>query len=141
MKARGFHSRNFPQKVFLCSWSDNKKDTAEGQTPPYTGLNDCSHFVSECLRKAGIDAWALNAPELVRNLLSRSDTKTLCFQVNKDGARNVINSGLLTAGAVIAFSDWNGFRHATLYLGGRHAHQRQPSQRRSAVHQNGLGGA
>src|SRR5262245_9825033 len=31
IKVRGFHSKNYPQKVFLCSWSDNKKDTSEGQ--------------------------------------------------------------------------------------------------------------
>src|SRR5262249_7999447 len=119
MKARGFHSRHYPDKVFLCSWSDNKKDAVDGQTPPYTGLNDCSHFVSDCLQKAGVDAWALNAPDLVRRLRARADTKTLCFQVNKEAARRVINSGLLTPGDVIAFSDWTGFRHATLYVGGR----------------------
>src|SRR5262249_37331308 len=47
IKARDFMARNFPDRHFLCSWSDSKKDTFEGQTPPYTGLNDCSHFVSE----------------------------------------------------------------------------------------------
>jgi hypothetical protein len=119
MKARGYRSRNFPDKVFLCSWSDNKKDVSEGQTPPFTGLNDCSHFVSECLKMGGIGVWALNAPDLVKRLRGRTDTRTLCLQVDKERARWIINAGLLTPGDVIAFSDWTGFRHATLYLGGR----------------------
>jgi hypothetical protein len=119
MKARGFLSRNYPEKYFLCSWSDNKKDTSEDQPPPFTGLNDCSHFVSECLQRGGVSTWALNAPDLVKGLRARTDTKTLCYQVEKDKARWIINSGLLTPGDVIAFSDANGFRHATLYLGGR----------------------
>jgi hypothetical protein len=119
MKARSFRSSNYPEKVFLCSWSDNKKDTSEGQTPPFTGLNDCSHFVSECLQRAGVTAWSLNAPDLVKRLRARTDTKTLCYQVDKEAARWIINSGLMTPGDVVAYSDSNGFRHATLYLGAR----------------------
>ncbi|HJZ93190.1 MAG TPA: hypothetical protein VKE40_20100 [Gemmataceae bacterium] len=119
IKARDFMARNFPDRHFLCSWSDSKKDTFEGQTPPYTGLNDCSHFVSECLQKGGVSTWSLNAPGLVKGLRARPDTKTLCHQVDKDAARWIINCGLLTPGDVVAYSDWTGFRHATLYLGGR----------------------
>jgi len=119
LNGRSFYARNYPEKVFLCSWSDNKKDTSEGQTPPFTGLNDCSHFVSECLQKAGISTWSLNAPDLVKGLRARHDTKTLCFQVDKDAARWIINAGIMSPGDVVAYSDWSGFRHATLYLGDR----------------------
>jgi hypothetical protein len=119
MKARDFHSHNYPDKVFLCSWSDSHKDSTGGQTPPYTGLNDCSHFVSECLQQGGVNVWSLNAPDLVQRVRARSDTRTLCFQVNKEAARVIINSGLMTPGDVMAFSDHIGFRHAGLYLGER----------------------
>jgi hypothetical protein len=119
MKARGFHSRNYPDKVFLCSWSDSHKDSSEGQTPQYTGLNDCSHFVSECLQKGGVDVWSLNAPDLVQRVRARSDTRTLCLHVNKEAARVIINSGLMTPGDVMAFSYHGGFKHAGLYLGER----------------------
>ena len=119
LKAKGFDAGNFDDKVFLCSWSDDGRDIYAGQTPPYTGLNDCSHFVSECFKQAGVAVWALSAVQLVANIRRRADTKTLCYQVDKEAARRIINSNLMTPGDVIAFSFDGLFRHCTIYLGGR----------------------
>jgi len=130
LKSREFLSRNFPNKRFLCSWSDRAKESTEGQTPPFTGLNDCTHFTSSCLVAGGLQVANLMAGTFVGMLRADSDVKTLCLTVHKDLARRMINKGPFTAGDVIAFSDDTMFHHAILYLGHRkvaaHTHVNHP---------------
>jgi hypothetical protein len=108
-------------RVFLCSFRDAGKDVAIGQTPPYTGLNDCAHFVSECLMQAKIKGFrpSNDAEQLFKNLVNLGQTtKTLAKHVEKEKARRIINSGLLKPGDVILFATPKlSHLHSTLYLG------------------------
>jgi hypothetical protein len=101
-----FRVRAFPEFHFVCSWPDTGKDTFDEQTPPHTGLNDCSHFVTECLSEGGIqfNRSTLKAPDLVQALHDRTDTKTLAQHVDKDAAARIIRSGVMSPGDVIAFA-------------------------------------
>jgi hypothetical protein len=120
IKARGFRADRFPTRIFLCSWPDSHKEVESGLTPKYTGLNDCSHFVSECLKAGGLGAvGSTTAAQLVANLRARADTKTLALNVPKAVARRIGNSEIMAPGDVIAFSNGVRFRHTTLFLGDR----------------------
>jgi len=131
----GFDASAFSDRYFVCSWRDAGKDVDPGSingSPPYTGLNDCAHFVSECLSKAGIPLAATDVDTLVSALGSgpvAHHTKTLAFLVSKDRAQRIIQNNLGTAffsevpsilkqGDIIAFgNDKKMHIHSTLYLG------------------------
>lgn len=118
LKARGFRSAKFRDRKFLCSWHDAGKTDDDGLKPKYHGLNDCAHFVSECMKAGGVTGvGSTSAAQLVANLRARADTKTLALNVSKGVAKRIVNSGIMTPGDVIAFSDGSRFRHATLFLG------------------------
>lgn len=116
-----FLASAFPDRVMLSSWSDKRETTVEGQTgaarPPYWGLNDCTHFISNCLAAAGKNVETPRAAELVAKLRARSDIKTLCLLAELDAAKRIIDSPVLRAGDVIAFGGTNGHhRHTTLVV-------------------------
>ncbi|MBR0693126.1 NlpC/P60 family protein [Bradyrhizobium lablabi] len=108
-------------RIFLISFPDGNRDTAIGQTAPFTGLNDCAHFVSECLMQAKIKGFrpTNDAEQLFKNLRGLGQlTKTLAKHVEKEKARRIINSGLLKPGDVILFATPKlSHLHSTLYLG------------------------
>jgi hypothetical protein len=109
--SRGWH--------FICSWRDAGKDNIEwGIEPLYTGLNDCAHFVSECLSKAGLaKVGSTDVGELVGNL-RKAGAKTLCQLVDKDRARRIMQADILKPGDVIAFGTSDKkLHHSVLYLG------------------------
>ncbi len=108
---RGWH--------FICSWRDSGKDNIRwGIEPRYTGLNDCAHFVSECLSKAGLKKVASNeVGQLVSNL-QNAGAKKLCQFVDKERARRIMRAGILKPGDVIAFGTRDRvLHHSVLYLG------------------------
>ncbi len=107
---RGWH--------FICSWRDSGKDNIRwGIEPRYTGLNDCAHFVSECLSKAGLKVGSNDVGQLVRNL-QKAGAKTLCQLVDKDRARRIMQANILKPGDVIAFGTSDKIlHHSVLYLG------------------------
>jgi hypothetical protein len=131
----GFKADDFPDRYFICSWRDAGFDLDLGsnnQKPPHTGLNDCAHFVSECLRHAGVSLPqdVKDVDTLLRLLRNRSDTKTLAWLVNIDQARRIIRANLgttmfsgapsiLQQGDIIAFGNAKKTQHihSTLYLG------------------------
>src|SRR5262249_49354616 len=96
-------------------------------TPPYTGLNDCAHFVSECLSKAGVNlGGVIQVQPLVESLRGRNDTKTLAYLVDLEKARRMIRSNqgngifygsIVRRGDIIAFGKDGQHMHSSLYLG------------------------
>jgi len=118
LRAKGFRSDEFSDRKFICSWYDAGATDDDGLKPKYHGLNDCAHFVSECMKAAGLGAVATtSAAQLVANLRARADTKTLALNVSRSAAKRIVNSDVMTPGDVIAFSDGSRFRHTTLFLG------------------------
>jgi hypothetical protein len=116
-------AKNYPSRIILCAWADNPTPLNAGKAPldanaPYHGLNDCSHYVSQCLKAGGIHVETLGAPELFSLLRARGDTKTLALTVGKDTAQRVLDSGVLKCGDVLIFSSTpTVHRHAAIYMG------------------------
>jgi hypothetical protein len=115
------HAENYPERKMLCSWDDvekNNRVNLADKVAPYFGLNDCSHYVSQCLKAGGIHVETLSAPMLFNNLRARADTKTLALTVDKEKAKLIVHSGVLNVGDVFVFSlTPTDHHHAAIYLG------------------------
>ena len=124
-----FEASKFPDRIMLCSWSDKRESLPE--RPPYWGLNDCAHFVSECLGAADIKVPTPSAPVLLSLLRGLGETKTLGLTISKDNAERIIDSGIMKFGDVLIFShDRQTHNHCTVYLGNgkiaMHTHSNHP---------------
>lgn len=123
---------DFPSAIMLAAYSDNLADEAPAQTylkrtlralPPYHGLDDCTHFTSECLISGGFpvtDAEARrDAADLWRYLAGHHHVKVLASEVTEAVATALVSRGLLMAGDVIVYTNRvNRERHrAVVYLG------------------------
>jgi hypothetical protein len=75
-------------------------------------LDDCTHYISRCLIKGGLNvletAWT---PTMVANLRARSDTKTLAEKVPVDRATRVMQTGMMKVGDVIAYFKYGLYAH------------------------------
>ena len=111
---------SYPDAIMLASWYDNASDEMLTNPPRYTGLNDCAHFVTECLAKGGEDKMrTVSVPDLLNKLTAHADIKTLARTVSEDRAQRILNAGLLKRGDVMIFSKTvNKHGHSTIYLGG-----------------------
>ena len=87
---------DFPNLRFVCSWFDAFPETANGVQPRFNGLDDCAHYVSECLEKEGIHCATPSAPQLVQTLRSRHDTKTLADLVDPLRAKLMIDGAVVS---------------------------------------------
>ncbi len=92
----------------------------------WDGLADCAHFLSCCLTAGGATIKERGVRELVAALQARSDTKTLCEQVSRDRAQQVIDTGIFKKGDMIGYfnvdphGDFGGRRtytHSTMFVG------------------------
>lgn len=122
----GFHEAAFDNPVdrspgwkFICSWRDSGKDNLRfGIVPLYTGLNDCAHFVSECLAKAGLKVASTDVNKLLENIAATGKAKTLAQLTDKERAGRILQSGIMKPGDVLAFGKaGKGHKHSALYLG------------------------
>lgn len=130
---------DFPDAVMLSSYDDDPTDEPLGyfqdmrrpdptlpgrQRPPYHGLNDCTHFTSECLIKGGFPVTnehaRRGAPDLYQYLYHHASTKVLASEVGTTDAGIVISAGLLKQGDVIVFTNQSDHQrhHGVVYLGG-----------------------
>ena len=111
---------SYPDAIMLASWYDHAMDDNLTNPPPYNGLNDCAHFVTECLAAGGeTKLRTVSVPALLNSLTAHSDTKTLARTVDKEGAQHIIDAGLLKEGDVMIFSKTTSSPgHSTIYLGG-----------------------
>lgn len=75
-------------------------------------LEDCTHYISRCLMQGGVNiiptAWA---GSMVNNLRARGDTKTLADRVPLAHAENVMATGVLQKGDVIAYWSHGMYQH------------------------------
>lgn len=91
----------------------------------WNGLEDCAHFLSQCVRAggAGIETqWGVR--ELVEGLQGLSETKTLAERVGKDAGQRIVDSGIFKLGDMIGYYNNNpkegkrGYGHSAMYVGG-----------------------
>lgn len=120
---------DYPNAVMLCSYEDNQKAETKIfadlkiKPPPLYGLNDCTHFTTECLISGGFTITNIHArrgaPDLYRYLFQHHHVKVLASDVSLDDANSVISTGLLKPGDVIIYTDRsnNERHHAVVYLG------------------------
>jgi len=126
--ARDGKLSSFPEAVMLASYKDRRADEATELkalklSPPYFGLNDCTHFTTECLAKGGFtvtnDHARRGANDLYQYLLAHGSTKTLASDVTEADASAVISAGLMKKGDVVVYSN-DGEKvhhHGVLYVG------------------------
>lgn len=76
----------------------------------WAGLNDCSHFVSECLGKGGFSNGSLAVGPLVDNLLKSGSVKLLTDLVGLADARAVLGAGIVKKANIIAYGADDGSR-------------------------------
>jgi hypothetical protein len=87
----------------------------------YGGLNDCAHFVSECMRAGGISVYSADVGTLLHQLGKLPDTKTLASLVSLRAAKRIVDhADIMKKGDVIAFGSSKGYSehaHSTVYIG------------------------
>ena len=73
-------------------------------------LEDCAHFLSQCLKAGGLnikEQWSV--PMLINELTAGEDhrirptAKTLCEKVSRQAAQSIIDAGLLNIGDMIGY--------------------------------------
>jgi hypothetical protein len=104
-------------KVFLQGWK---------------GLLDCAHYVSRCLSAGGVAMNTGYVPTLVSSLRNLRDTRTLGMHVAKAKAQNILNTGIMKTGDVIAYAHHDQhYYHSAVYMGSGqiscHTMSRSPS--------------
>jgi hypothetical protein len=105
------------------------------QVQDWAGLNDCAHFVSECLKEGGVHVYAVAVGKLVKQLRDLSYTKTLALSVDKSTAERIVKSGVMQEADIIAFGGNNNtffpHAHSVVFMGNNkvanHTHLNHPS--------------
>jgi hypothetical protein len=89
------------------------------------GLVDCAHFVSRCLTTGGVDINYSYVPDLVQHLLRMPTTtvRTLGIKVSFDQGLDILDTGIMAPGDVIAYWKYMaqehrvGYGHSAIYAG------------------------
>ena len=99
----------------LASYKDDPKDKDEnlgvfGDTkPPYVGLNDCTHFTSQCLIAGGFPVTKAEARrgagDLAFYLQASGDVTTLCWMADPDDVKAVVDADVVREGDVFAYHE------------------------------------
>jgi hypothetical protein len=109
--------------ILLASFKDDYKDenlTVFPKQPPYVGLNDCTHFTSECLIAGGVpfkgpmDSSRRGAKECVEYLRTLGDVTTLCYDAEHDDVKAVVDAGIIREGDVLAYHTGKDPAHHTV---------------------------
>jgi hypothetical protein len=94
-------------------------------------LEDCAHFLSQCLKAGGLgikEQWSVNM--LVNELIANEDQRTLptakrlCEKVSRPVAQRIIDAGLLDVGDMIGYfkpgtkpGEKSEYAHSAMYCG------------------------
>ena len=120
---------DFPDAIMIASYHDSPADEpiayfAGKKRPPFHGLNDCTHFTSECLIKGGFavtnEHARRGAPDLYSYLYYHASTKVLASEVTSAEAGVVIGAGLFLPGDVIVYTNRSDRQrhHGVVHVGG-----------------------
>jgi hypothetical protein len=102
----------------ICTWNDAGPQFPGAQW----GLNDCAHFVSECLAAGNMKSVGdPGVPALIKNLQNLPNTKTLVNLGTEAAAARVLKTGLVKRGDIIAYAGDNNqyypHGHSAIYMG------------------------
>jgi hypothetical protein len=81
-------------------------------------LEDCAHFLSECLIAGGLriqEQWSV--PMLLMALHESPVPKTLAEKVSREVAQAIIDTGLIKPGDMIGYFADGGFQHSAMFTG------------------------
>jgi hypothetical protein len=91
----------------------------------WDGLDDCAHYVSQCLRAGGAaieTQWG--ARELKERLQALPNTKTLVEKASVDAGQRIVDAGLLKKGDAVIYyksvpseESHVGYGHSAMYVG------------------------
>jgi hypothetical protein len=134
-----WNQRLFPPSMFEARFVFNTKTNRDdlvavpkaGAGPASTAhvlvdgkeLEDCAHFLSQCLKAGGLrirEQWSV--PMLVNALQEqeagiRPRVKTLAEKVSRSTAQAIIDAGLLKIGDMIAYSGDGKYKHSAMFTG------------------------
>jgi hypothetical protein len=121
VKAGQFNAARYPDRKMISSWYDkadknNLNPEVIAQKPEFNGLNDCAHFVTQCLAAGGIHVETTGVPELFNKLRGLPDTKVLAKTVTAAAAENIVKSGVMDRGDVIIYSEGSEHHHSVVYM-------------------------
>ena len=87
-------------------------------------LEDCAHFLSQCLKAGGLriaEQWSVpmlvNALRAGEDLSPRPTAKTLAEKVSRATAQRIIDADLLTVGDMIGYFNDGGYSHCAMFTG------------------------
>jgi hypothetical protein len=83
-------------------------------------LDDCTHYVSRCLRAEGIDFKETpDANELAEAMINGRDTNTLALKTTQEEGQKIIDSGLFKPGDLVAYytEEKGRYTHTAMYIG------------------------
>jgi hypothetical protein len=114
-------STAIPVATFHNNPLDEEPMMPEGLRPEAHGLNDCTHFTSQCLLAGGLSSSlaSIDAREFFDKLYASSATKTLARIVPRAQAVPIIdaNTSPFKKGDVLIYSDSGGrCSHAVIHL-------------------------
>ena len=120
--------KDFPDAVMVASYMDNRAQEAAllkdlKLKPPYFGLNDCTHFTSECLIQGGFEVKdehaRRGAGSMYNYLFNHPKVKVLASDAAKSDADVVLSSGLMKPADVIVYATkkTKERHHGVVYLG------------------------
>jgi len=83
-------------------------------------LDDCTHYVSRCLLKEGVDLIETpRATELTEAMIKHRKTKTLAVKTNKAEGQKVVDSGIFKPGDLVGYytEAKSRYTHTAMFVG------------------------
>ncbi len=126
--AEKFDATKFKERIMLIAYSDNaaeEKSNSEvvSQKPKRHGLNDCAHFVTECLNAGKLDVRTTDVGKLKSKLqhVPMAKCKTLADMVSVKSAASIMAAGVMKLGDVVLYSSATrrDHHHSAVYVGGQ----------------------
>jgi hypothetical protein len=116
-----------PSAIMLATFHDNRAEDSAfpaGKPPKDYGLNDCTHFTSECIEAGGLPASikSIHAGEFYTKLFNSDKTKTLARTVKIADAKFIIEaprSPFKTGDVIVYSADATHHHHGLVYMGER----------------------
>jgi Putative amidase domain len=107
--------------ILLASFKDDYDDDnleVFPKQPPFVGLNDCTHFTSQCLIAGSFPVTKKEATrgagDLVEYLRASAEVTTLCHIAEHDTVKAVVDSGVVREGDVLAYHTGKKPAHHTV---------------------------
>jgi NlpC/P60 family len=86
----------------------------------FDALDDCTHYVSRCLKSEGLEITETHrANEMIEGLKKSSGAKVLAEKINREQGQKIIESGIFKPGDVIGVytMDKSRYTHTAMYIG------------------------